>query len=421
MDVFISWSGHRGEMVAKALAELLPDAIQDLNAWMSAHDIGAGARWGHELHQQLESSNFGILCLTSENIGAPWLLYEAGSLAKSVSDARVVPYRLNLAAADVPFPLAQFQGVDADEGGTKKLIESLNAGLKQPMDQGRLDRVFQRWWPDLRERIATIPASAEGPRVHRPDRELLEEILKVTRNNAQTIIKDEIKEGVFEAISTSLHYGSYMSNADAFSIASKWIIDHLNSNLNEEVTLDIKVTVVGMAYSWPGFVDKIPAWLDQHNKCNINIEMLLVSPDYLRRLPIANSPKDWADESQRRVIDLNKLVDGLPPQNRKRLSCAIKTYEAIPQYHGILINNDQLFLGRTDWKYDNCPSKDPELTVGQNRYRYFNRATTQGHDRGSERVDLFLHWHRFYWHYQSETVLVFKNGEACEDSKLPTR
>ena len=190
MDVFISWSGHRSGMIARALAELLPDAIQSLKAWMSEHDIGAGARWGHELNRQLESSHFGVICLTPENIGAPWLLFEAGSLAKSVSVARVVPYRLKLSATDVPFPLAQFQGVDADEAGTKKLLQSLNAGLKQPMDPGRLDRVFQRWWPDLDKRIAAIPASVEGPEVHRPDRELLEEILKVVRDKARPAPSD---------------------------------------------------------------------------------------------------------------------------------------------------------------------------------------------------------------------------------------
>jgi hypothetical protein len=246
---------------------------------------------------------------------------------------------------------------------------------------------------------------------------LVQKAVETTTDTIKEEIKDEIKEGVFEA----LHYGSYMLNTEAFDKASKWLIDYLNSNLDKEITLDIKITAVGMTYSWPGFIEKIPAWLDQHNKCNINIEALLVSPDYLKRLPIADSPKDWADESRRRVIDFNKLVDGLPPQNRKRLSCAIKNYEAIPQYHGVLINNDRLFLGRTDWKYDNYPQKKPELTVGQNRYRYFNRATTQGHDRGSERVDLFLHWHRFYWERHSKPVLAYKNGEACEDNNLSTQ
>jgi hypothetical protein len=167
MDVFISWSGERSQILARALADLLPDAIQDLRAWMSEHDISAGSRWGHALHQQLESSNFGVLCLTPENINAAWLLFEAGSLAKSVSGGRVVPYRLNLNAVDVPFPLAQFQGVDADALGTKKLLASLNAVRKQPIDSGRLDRVFERWWPDLEARIRAIPVSPneQQPRI----------------------------------------------------------------------------------------------------------------------------------------------------------------------------------------------------------------------------------------------------------------
>lgn len=162
MNVFISWSGDRSRLLASALADLLPDIIQDLNAWMSEHDISVGSRWSQELNQQLGTSNFGILCLTPENISAPWLLFEAGSLGKSVSEARVVPYRLGLAAADVPFPLAQFQGVDANEGGTRKLVRSLNAGLKQPMESGRLDRSFERWWPDLKAHIDDIQLKDQG-------------------------------------------------------------------------------------------------------------------------------------------------------------------------------------------------------------------------------------------------------------------
>jgi hypothetical protein len=152
---------------------------------MSEHDISAGSRWAEELHQQLESSNFGVLCLTPENINAPWLLFEAGSLAKSVSGARVVPYRFRLAAADIQFPLAQFQGVDADEAGTKKLLFSLNSGLKQPMELARLERVFQRWWPDLRTRLEAVPSSVDEHQNRRSDRELIEEILKLSRDKAR--------------------------------------------------------------------------------------------------------------------------------------------------------------------------------------------------------------------------------------------
>lgn len=187
MNVFISWSGDRSRLLASALADLLPDIIQDLHAWMSEHDISVGARWGQELHQQLDTSNFGVLCLTPENINAPWLLFEAGSLGKSVSESRVVPYRLGLAATDVPYPLAQFQGVDANESGTRKLIQSLNAGLKQPMEAERLERIFQRWWPDLETRINAIPPPNSPQQALRQDRDLLEEILNLMRAQARPV------------------------------------------------------------------------------------------------------------------------------------------------------------------------------------------------------------------------------------------
>ena len=185
MEVFISWSGERSRLLAKALAELLPDVIQDTKAWMSDHDIGAGSRWISELDERLENCNFGILCLTPENLNASWLLFEAGSLAKSVSLARVIPYRMSLTATDVPFPLAQFQGVDANKEGTWKIIESLNNSLSFSLDRERLDRSFQRVWPDLEARILAIPSSGIEHQPRRSDRDLLEELLNLVREKSR--------------------------------------------------------------------------------------------------------------------------------------------------------------------------------------------------------------------------------------------
>lgn len=81
MRVFLSWSGERSRAAASALSELLPDVMPALSPWMSEHDIAAGARWGHELAVRLEDAGFGVICLTPENIGVPWLLYEAGALS----------------------------------------------------------------------------------------------------------------------------------------------------------------------------------------------------------------------------------------------------------------------------------------------------------------------------------------------------
>lgn len=91
-EVFISWSGDVSLRVAKALRGWLPKVLQGVTPWMST-DISAGERWNDILHGKLLASNVGVLCLTKENLKAPWLLFEAGALAKHLTEGRVIPYQ----------------------------------------------------------------------------------------------------------------------------------------------------------------------------------------------------------------------------------------------------------------------------------------------------------------------------------------
>ena len=159
MNIFISWSGDRSEKLAGALKQFLSGTFPSLKVWMSKQDIKPGSRWGDELNQTLESNYFGVLCLTPENLNAPWLLYEAGALAKSVYKSIVVPYRLGLRPDDISLPLSQFQGVDADESGTWNLVQSLNSSLEHPLNNIQLGSVFQNLWPPLKSQIEAILAS----------------------------------------------------------------------------------------------------------------------------------------------------------------------------------------------------------------------------------------------------------------------
>lgn len=182
MRVFISWSGERSRLVAEALQAWLPSVIQRLDPWMSAHSIDAGARWGGELAKELEAQEFGVLCLTPENVGAPWLLFEAVALSKSVKTSRVVPYRLGLPALGVGPPLSQFQGVDASQEGTQKLIDSSNQAQDAPLDKERLERTFQWAWPELGERLKAIGVPAEQAKIQgRNEMDYLAEILEIVR------------------------------------------------------------------------------------------------------------------------------------------------------------------------------------------------------------------------------------------------
>jgi len=185
METLISWSGERSRSLARTLREWLPYALQRVEPWMSDKDIYAGTRWAGELGTRLGKINFGIVCVTPENVNAPWVLFEAGALAKSLDFGRVVPVLLDMKSTDLGGPLSQFQGVETNEEGMKSLILSLNQALhdKDRMTDEQAAKIFNVWWPQLKESISGIIAEAPltTAKPAKSDRQLLEEILEISR------------------------------------------------------------------------------------------------------------------------------------------------------------------------------------------------------------------------------------------------
>jgi hypothetical protein len=190
MKIFISWSGSRSQKMASSLKGWLSDVFQGDEIFMSDHDIEAGVRWANKLNSELDASKFGIICLTPDNLQAPWLLFEAGALSKSIEGSQVVPYLLNLKSTNIVGPLAQFQGVSADREGTLKLVRSINKVREGNLPEEKLLKSFNKWWADLEAQLQNIPALEDAKNIERTDRALLEEILELLRvkTNAQPII-----------------------------------------------------------------------------------------------------------------------------------------------------------------------------------------------------------------------------------------
>ena len=77
MRVFLSWSGERSKLIARALKTWLRDVIHDLDPWMSDHDIAAGERWGEKpVGRELqESRRWNFMLDNGEQLYQPWLLF----------------------------------------------------------------------------------------------------------------------------------------------------------------------------------------------------------------------------------------------------------------------------------------------------------------------------------------------------------
>jgi len=124
MRVFISWSGDRSKAVADVLRRWFPSVIQAVRPYFSPDDVAKGARWSSEIAKELEASRVGLLVITPENQEAPWLLFEAGALAKNLDRSKVCPILFGaMEPTDVKGPLVQFQAAQFSETEMKRVVK----------------------------------------------------------------------------------------------------------------------------------------------------------------------------------------------------------------------------------------------------------------------------------------------------------
>jgi hypothetical protein len=182
LKVFISWSGERSQALAKAIHSWLPLVLHYVEPWLSHSDIDAGERWGVEVAKELDASAFGITCITSENVTSPWILFEAGALAKSMKEGQLVPLLFDIEFKDISGPLAQFQAKKVEKAGILDVVSAVNRAANSPEPDLRITTLFEALWPTLEQSIATIPANAAPQRHARPQAEVLEELVSSVRN-----------------------------------------------------------------------------------------------------------------------------------------------------------------------------------------------------------------------------------------------
>jgi ribosomal protein L7/L12 len=202
MKVFISWSGKQSQMLAQALRDWLPLVLHYVQPWLSGADIEAGKRWSVEIAKQLEESNFGIICLTRENVESSWVLFEAGALAKNLQNSLVIPLLLNLDIRDVSGPLSQFQAKKINKTSIFEIVQTINQASESPVEAARLTQLFEALWPQLKSRLDTIPPQVGKSGPVRSQQEILEELVTTIRGIDQRL--SNLEQALPNAVSATI-------------------------------------------------------------------------------------------------------------------------------------------------------------------------------------------------------------------------
>jgi hypothetical protein len=232
MKVFISWSGEDSisQQVANVLYNWLPMIIQSVEPWIST-GISSGDRWNEAINTKLSETSMGIICVTKESLDAPWLNFEAGAIAKGISNNKVIPLLINLKPSDLSkSPLAQFQAKSIEKASIFELLCDINESSDKRVQKEILKTLFDHCWDDFYNKANIILTKApiqkiKIEKVTRPSEEILEEVLSLTRD-----IRSELSYRISRLEQLVNIANNELSSEDMFNL--KNILDKNNKNRN---------------------------------------------------------------------------------------------------------------------------------------------------------------------------------------------
>ena len=188
LKLFISWSGEFSQKVAKKLSIWIPTIIQSVEVFYSSDDIAKGENWGKRLDNALSDCSFGIICLTPENIAAPWIHFEAGALSAALN-ARISAVMLGVNPSELKGPLTRYQNTVFNHEDFFQLFQSINDASETPLKPEILKHAFDNAWEKLEPEVNnviqqyaasnTVPAKVNNS----SDSDAIQEILRLLRKS----------------------------------------------------------------------------------------------------------------------------------------------------------------------------------------------------------------------------------------------
>lgn len=145
-QVFISWSGARSDIAARALRELIGTVAPEMATFLSSQTIAPGAQGVEEIVRALKSG-LGIFCVTHDNMNAPWIHFELGAIFKANRKNRACPVLIDIELADLPpnSPLRLFQVRAATRDGVREILTRFGKVAWAEAHDERMEEAWPRY------------------------------------------------------------------------------------------------------------------------------------------------------------------------------------------------------------------------------------------------------------------------------------
>ncbi len=284
MKIFLSWSGPLSHSIAIELRDWLLGVLQFTEPYVSSEDIEKGGKWSNDILSGLETSLFGIICVTRDNMNSPWLNFEAGALANSIANINVSPFLLDIDSSELKGPLGLFQFTEYTKPEVLKLLETINSKTQMgQLKEYQLRQSFEVWWPKLKEKLDPLlrnasevtkiieeQSNAEDNRYERIeetlneikerigsfpipdnliDKQHIENLLKETKI---TILDTRLSDDDYEALANCWIGIKRLVESNKYAMVSKSSLSMLLSNI---INIMIKLENSTISSNWRGIVD----------------------------------------------------------------------------------------------------------------------------------------------------------------------
>lgn len=195
MKIFISWSGDLSKRIADTMNKWLPCLLQTIKIFYSPEDIEKGENWDQRIASELSDCNYGLICLTSENVTAPWVNFEAGAIAKALG-SRVATLMININPSDIKGPLSRYQATKLEKSDFLHLIQDINRNSDSPIEESRLSTTFEGLWSNIERELtdiskASTPSTKNRRVSEKTNYEAIEEILQLVRKQNSLLTTPE--------------------------------------------------------------------------------------------------------------------------------------------------------------------------------------------------------------------------------------
>jgi hypothetical protein len=149
---------------------------------------------------------------------------------------------------------------------------------------------------------------------------------------------------------------------------------------------DVKIDIIGVSarYSWRMAEDQLGPIIKKFDRRKLTVNVAVCTEEILLRWNLTS----WREDMKRTIQGI-KDFSSIHHEAVESGNLNINHFEfdTLPQWHGVMINEKTLYMGRTEWIF--YADSPPAMKVGQCQYRKFEPSDRFG---GEPRIKMFSNW-----------------------------